>query len=221
MVCGFRKSDRLAPVFTLILYWGDKEWDAAVSLKDMVAVPAADYYEAKRVRDLIPNYRIKVFDLNKVKDFSLFKTALRTVFEFYSCRKSKEVLKRYLSNHEGEVKALDEESMFLLTTMIKEKRLFKKLARKEKKEEEDMCEAIQGMIEEGIAQGKAEGKEEGKAEGRAAEKVEDILIVLNEQGVVSKYLDERIRSEKDMEILNKWFRLAIKAKTISEFEAAM
>ena len=220
-VCGFRKSDRLAPVFTLVLYWGDKEWDAAVSLKDMVAVPAADYYEAKRVRDLIPNYRIKVFDLNKVKDFSLFKTALRTVFEFYSCRKSKEVLKRYLSNHEGEVKALDEESMFLLTTMIKEKRLFKKLARKEKKEEEDMCEAIQGMIEEGIAQGKAEGKEEGKAEGRAAEKVEDILIVLNEQGVVSKYLDEKIRSEKDMEILNKWFRLAIKAKTISEFEAAM
>lgn len=80
-----------------------------------------------------------------------------------------------------------------------------------------MCEAIQGMIEEGIAQGKAEGK----AEGRAAEKIEDILIVLNEQGVVSKYLDEKIRSEKDMEILNKWFLLAIKAKTISEFEAAM
>lgn len=80
-----------------------------------------------------------------------------------------------------------------------------------------MCEAIQGMIEEGIAQGKAEGK----AEGRAAEKIEDILIVLNEQGVVSKYLDEKIRSEQDMEILNKWFRLAIKTKTISEFEAAM
>ena len=212
-VCGFRKSDRLAPVFTLILYWGDKEWDAAVSLKDMVAVPAADYYEEKQIRELIPNYRIKVFDLNKVKDFSLFKTTLRTVFEFYSCRKSTEALKRYLSNHEGEVKALDEESKFLLSTMIKEKRLLKKLARKEKKEEEDMCEAIQGMIEEGIAQGKEEGRVEGKAE--------DILIVLSEQGIISEHLDEKIRSEQDMEILNKWFRLAIKTKTISEFEAAM
>ena len=89
--------------------------------------------------------------------------------------------------------------------MIKEKRLFKKLTRKEKKEEEDMCEAIQGMIEE----------------GKAEEKAEDILIVLSEQGVISEHLDKKIRSEKDMEILNKWFRLAIKAKTISEFEAAM
>ena len=157
-ICGFRRNDRLAPVFTLVLYWGDKEWDAVTSLQDMVSVPAADYNLAWRIRDIIPNYRIQVFDLNKVNDFSCFKTTLRTVFEFYSHRKSTEELKAYLSSHEPEVRGLDEESRFLLATMIKEKRLKKQLLKKieqgKEKEDDDMCEAIQGMIDEGKEEGR-------------------------------------------------------------------
>lgn len=157
-ICGFRRKDRLAPVFTLVLYWGDKEWNAVTSLRDMVAVPAADYNFAERIRELIPNYRIQVFDLNKVKDFSCFKTTLRTVFEFYSHRKSTEELKTYLSSHEPEVRGLDDESRFLLATMIKEKRLKKQLLKKieqgKEKEVDDMCEAIQGMIDEGKEEGR-------------------------------------------------------------------
>lgn len=156
-ICGFRRNDRLAPVFTLVLYWGDKEWDAVTSLQDMVSVPAADYNLAWRIRDMIPNYRIQVFDLNKVNDFSCFKTTLRTVFEFYSHRKSTEKLKAYLSSHEPEVRGLDEESRFLLATMIKEKRLkkqFLKKAEPKEKEVDDMCEAIQGMIDEGKEEGR-------------------------------------------------------------------
>lgn len=157
-ICGFRRNDRLAPVFTLVLYWGDKEWNAVTSLRDMVAVPAADYNFAERIRELIPNYRIQVFDLNKVKDFGCFKTTLRTVFEFYSHRKSTEELKTYLSSHEPEVRGLDDESRFLLATMIKEKRLKKQLLKKieqgKEKEDDDMCEAIQGMIDEGKEEGR-------------------------------------------------------------------
>ena len=90
--------------------------------------------------------------------FSCFKTTLRTVFEFYSHRKSTEELKTYLSSHEPEVRGLDDESRFLLATMIKEKRLKKQLLKKigqgKEKEDDDMCEAIQGMIDEGKEEGR-------------------------------------------------------------------
>ena len=49
----------------------------------------------------------------------------------------------------------------------------------------------------------------------------DMAHIFGGPGVFNSELIEKIRSEKDMEILNKWFLLAIKAKTISEFEAAM
>ncbi len=181
-ICGFRRNDRLAPVFSLVLYWGDKEWDAINSLPELVDIPAASHNLQKQVRELVPNYRIKVLDLNNVKDFSLFKTTLRTIFEFYSFRKNKDGLKKYLSTHEAEVRGLDEESRFLLSTMIKEKRLLRQLKKmeeaeemKNKKEEEDLCQAIQEMIDEGREEGRIEGEAKGKEEGRIEGKEEGRL----------------------------------------------
>ena len=94
--------------------------------------------------------------------FLRMQSGLRTVFEFYSYRKDKEGLKEYLKTHREEVKALDEESRFLLGTITKEKRLLEHLKKakkdeneSEKKEETDMCQAIQEMIDEGKAEGKA------------------------------------------------------------------
>ncbi len=221
-ICGFRRKDRLTPVFTLVVYWGDKEWDAKTSLHELVTIPAANHNLEAQMKELIPNYRIKVFDLNNTKDFSRFKTALRTVFEFYSHRKDKDGLKEYLTTHKEEVKALDEESRFLLGTITKEKRLLKKLealkeSESEHKEEENMCEAIQGMIDEGREEGIQIGRVEGKAEGKA----ESIIFLLNQKGQLSKPTEDRISKEKDNDILVKWLLLAANAESISAFEAAM
>ncbi len=220
-VCGFRRKDRLAPVFTLVVYWGDKEWDAKTSLHELVAIPAANYNMEERMRELIPNYRIKVFDLNNTKDFSSFKTALRTVFEFYSHRKSTEELKEYLSSHEPEVRGLDEESRFLLTTIIKEKRLKKRFLKEaeqgKKKEEENMCEAIQGMIDEGREEGIQIGRVEGKAEGKA----DALILILNSKGELAAETITKIREQMDITILERWILLALDCVSVKQFETAM
>ena len=36
---GFAKTDLLNPVFTLVLYYGEKEWDAATSLSQLLNIP--------------------------------------------------------------------------------------------------------------------------------------------------------------------------------------
>ncbi|MBQ7766156.1 MAG: Rpn family recombination-promoting nuclease/putative transposase [Lachnospiraceae bacterium] len=222
-VCGFRCKDRLAPVFTLVVYWGDREWDAVTSLRDMVAIPAANANMVEQMRELVPNYRIRVLDLNNVKDFSAFRTSLRTIFEFYSCRKDKGRLKEYLVTHREEVKVLDEESRFLLGTITKEKRLLERLkSEKElKKKEEDMCQAIQEMIDEGREEGILIGKAEGKIEGKAEGKAESIVYLLNQKGQLSKKAKERIEKEKDSDILAKWLLLAASAESITAFEKTM
>ena len=54
----------------------------------------------------------------------------------------------------------------------------------------------------------------GKAEGKA----EDILAFLAELGVVPEELKEHILTQKDLDILSQWFKLALKAKSIEEFQ---
>lgn len=64
---------------------------------------------------------------------------------------------------------------------------------------------------------KEESYEEGRTEGRAV----SIILLLNKKGILSKETEDKIKSEMDENILEKWLLLAADSDSISEFEAAM
>lgn len=69
------------------------------------------------------------------------------------------------------------------------------------------------MRDEGIALGRAQGKAQGKAE--------DVLELLADIGDVSGELRKRITNQKDLNVLNRWLRLAARSRTVEEFESAV
>ena len=70
----------------------------------------------------------------------------------------------------------------------------------------------------GIELGKAAGRATGRAEGRAVGKAESVLEVLSELGSVPEGLSKRIMSEKNLDILKNWLKLAAKCDSIEAFE---
>ena len=54
---------------------------------------------------------------------------------------------------------------------------------------------------------------EGKAEGKA----EAVLNLLEELGEISDDLRVRIISEKDLDVLKRWLKQAVKSESIDEF----
>ena len=75
--------------------------------------------------------------------------------------KSTEALKGYNKKYKPD---LTKSTVTLINELTNSKYVFI-----EGKERLDMCEAFEGLIEEGRAKGKAEGKAEGRAEGKAEE----------------------------------------------------
>lgn len=57
-------------------------------------------------------------------------------------------------------------------------------------------------------------RDEGRAEGKA----EAVMALLEEIGLVSEDLEERLREQKDQDILRKWLKLAARANSVEEFE---
>ena len=55
--------------------------------------------------------------------------------------------------------------------------------------------------------------DEGKAEGKA----EAVLNLLEELGEISDDLRVRIISEKDIDVLKRWLKQAVKSESIDEF----
>ena len=96
-----------------------------------------------------------------------------------------------------------------------------------------VCTALEEMINAGKAEGKAEGRIEGRAEGRiegriegraegriegrAEGKAEYVLELLEELGYVPEGLRKRIMGERDLEVLKRWHKQAIRAGSVEQF----
>lgn len=204
----FRKEDRLLPVVTLVVYWGEGKWEGAESLHEMIDF--GDTPEGKELKKLIPEYPMHFLDLSDFQHYEYFRTDLRPLLELFQRRNNKEKFAEYIRESE-KIRNMNEESWYLLSQKTDSKsirNLIKKREREEK-EERGMCNALDELI--------ADGKEEGKIEGRAVGKAEFIVDLLEEYGIVPENLKTTILMQTDLSVLKDWFRLAIHAKSVDEF----
>ena len=85
---GFGKEDRLRPCITIVLFYGD-EWDGSkdlYGLLDFSNIP-------EKLKKMVNNYSINLYEIKKLEDTSVFKTDLKQVFDFIRCSGDKEKLK--------------------------------------------------------------------------------------------------------------------------------
>lgn len=158
-LCKMKKTDKLYPVHTLIVYWGKERWDGPRSLHDILHFVCDNSEDLEYLKRITPEYPLLLLDLSEKKDYSEFQTELKTVFELYALRDNKSGFKKYLAEHEV-CKHLDDETYRIIGEMTNEKRLLDKMQQWTKiengkeKGENNMCKAIDDMIEDAREEGK-------------------------------------------------------------------
>ena len=149
---------RIKPIITIVMYWKADKWNQPVSVKDMFDKNTVRWLEYNGLGGYIQDYRMHLFEPGTVKeeDLEKFKTELKDVIAYVKYSKSTEALKDYNEKYKPD---LTQSTVTLINELTNSKYVFI-----EGKERLDMCEAFEGLIEEGRAKGKAEGRAEGKAE---------------------------------------------------------
>lgn len=71
---GFKKTDRLHPIISLCVYYGESEWDGPLEIKDMLNVP-------DDVKSLVTDYKMHLVQIHKNGDLKFHNEDVRTVFE--------------------------------------------------------------------------------------------------------------------------------------------
>ncbi|MBO5474291.1 MAG: Rpn family recombination-promoting nuclease/putative transposase [Lachnospiraceae bacterium] len=160
-----KKEDLLNPVATLVLYWGDENWQGALSLHDIMNF-GKDKELAEVLKELIPRYPIHFVNLSEMRNCEYFQTELKTLFELFGRRQDKTAFMEYLQSHE-ECRNMDRETGQVLKTLIRSKEL-DHYGKQEEGEELDMCRAITELIADGKEEGRKEGEFEGIAKGLQA-----------------------------------------------------
>lgn len=172
---GMRKEDKLVPIFTLIFYYGDKVWDGSKDLYGLMEEPTNPKVK-EVIKKYVPNYHINLLDVNQLQDISQYKTDLQVVFGMLKCRREKEKIKSYVQENEKYFQHMDIDTYNVLRVLLKAEKQLEKIKEKGK-EEINMCEALQGIFDDGVEKGIEQGLSLAKQilrlwrEGRSEEEI--------------------------------------------------
>ena len=155
-----KKGQKYIPIITLVLYVGkNKLWDGAKSLHEMLELD-------EEVKPFVNDFKLNLFDYHDYKDFSMFRTENRLLFEMLANARNKKKMLRVLKQqtHLGEV---DEVSAKAILGILNLKIDLAKILKKDEtgREVYDMCKAFEDYKEDGRQLGLKQGRREGKKEG--------------------------------------------------------
>lgn len=177
---ALKKTDRLVPVLTLVLYLGVEPWDGAKSLHgilDFSKVP-------EEFRRYIPDYPVYVLDICHEADKRIleFPENIACMFLILKYQKDKKRLLEILECIDA-FQYLDEEIYDTVWEYTGEKRL---LELKEQMTDQNggvnMCEAIREIVKDAKMEGLNEGISQGVMQG-VAQGIKVFVETLKELGV--------------------------------------
>ena len=140
----FKKTDRLHPVITLCIYYGENEWDGATSLKEMLELP--DYMES-----LVPDYKLNLIQLRNSEGVLFKNRDVQTIFEVSRLIYKKEYGK-ITSIYKDQ--NLANELGIVIGAITGSQELINYAASEKEGGQFNMCTALDELIESGREEGK-------------------------------------------------------------------
>ena len=150
-----KKEQGVYPVISIVLNWGEKPWDAARSVREMVGC-----FRKEELDDYIDKNRIHVFDMRflPMEVRERFQGDMRVILDYLSDRESLLRRRQKLKN--------PEEVMLMLYALSKDARYLESIEFMGEGEEKSMCDLLDEAENRGMARGIVRGREEGMARGR-------------------------------------------------------
>ena len=153
---GFKKTDRLHPVISLCVYYGESEWDGPFSLKDMLEIP-------EKIEPLVSDYRMNLVQVRSSGELCFSDPDVNMVFDMSRLIYARDYakIKEVYSDHDipadlGVVIGAITESQKLINHALELEQRGRKI---------NMCNALEELRQEGVEEGRQEGRREGRWEG--------------------------------------------------------
>mgnify|MGYP000755970721 FL=1 len=154
---GFKKTDRLHPVISLCVYYGESEWDGPFSLKDMLEIP-------EKIEPLVSDYRMNLVQVRSSGKLCFSDPDVNMVFDMSRLIYARDYakIKEVYSDHDipadlGVVIGAITESQKLIDHALELEQRGGQI---------NMCNALEELRQEGVEEGRQKGRREGRLEGR-------------------------------------------------------
>ena len=145
---GFKKTDRLHPVISLCVYYGESEWDGPFSLKDMLEIP-------EKIESLVSDYRMNLVQVRSSGELCFSDPDVNMVFDVSRLIYARDYTKINEVYRDHNIPA----DLGLVIGAITEsqKLIDHALELEQKGGQINMCNALEELRQEGVEEGRKEG----------------------------------------------------------------
>lgn len=195
----FSKSDRLSPVLTIVLYYGEEPWGSAMDLYGLIDCETIP----KELKGMLSNYQINVLEVRRFLDTNAFQTDLRYVFEFIQRSQDKRAMFRYTEEHHEIFEALEEDTYDVIAALTGADELVQAKEGCLEGGKVNMCRALTELIQDGKLQGLQEGLQEGLQKG-SLEKSKTVAHNMFLRKMSAE--DAAALCSEDLALIKSWYR---------------
>ena len=155
---GFRREDRLHPMVTICVYYGEKVWDGPFSLIDMLSIP-------EKLKPIVNDYKMNLIQVRESEQLRFQNPDVQTVFDV-----SRNIFKKNYGKIEDiyREREIDSELGLVIGTITESKELINHTLER-KGGRMNMCTALEELKNEGKIVGFIEAS---KGFGATREEVE-------------------------------------------------
>lgn len=166
---GLKKEDRLHPIISLCIYYGEDEWDGPVCLTDMLEI-------SDELKPMISDYKLNLIQVKKYGEMKFRNNDINTVFDLVRLIYNQDYDK---INNTYKNKAIDTELALVVGAVTNSQKIIDQAMRMEQEGEKmDMCKALEALEQRGFESGKKELLKEKV--GKKLAKGKTVVIIADE-----------------------------------------
>ena len=182
---GLKKNDRLHPVISLCIYYGDEDWDGPLTLKDMLQIP-------KGYESLVADYEMHLIEVKKSGTLKFHNEDVRMLFDICRMIYEKDISRVNAVYNE---QAIATDIFLAIGAVTNSQRIINDALEAEKEGKSmKMCKALQEWEDQCTENGRREGLESGKKSGEA----KGIIVMGVECGISKKDIIEKVKEKLNL-----------------------
>ena len=186
---NMKKTDRLHPMISLCVYYGENPWDGPLCLMDMLEVP-------EKIKPLVADYKMNLLELRTSGSLQFHNQDVNTVFDI-----SRSIYERDYDkiNTVYKDRLIASELGVVIGAITQSQELIDHALELEQKGGQvNMCSALEELKREGKQEGLQEGKKEGLQEGMIAGTIKTCKkFKLDQKAAIKNVMEEFSLSEED------------------------
>ena len=99
------KNQKVLPVLTIIFYYGEKQWDGATCLHDMI-----QWSDEQELQDTVPNYKMNLIWAYGQEDIDKFKRDLQYILYLLKYKQEEEKLEKYIEENDEKLQHMNQDT---------------------------------------------------------------------------------------------------------------